>query len=104
MKIKFKAQPYQAQAVDAVVNCFGGQLRRMRCALPSTPVLVLVLVRSGGCRWRPFWIRVPMESSGPKCHQTSTAGRSRKSKEILLHIMLHSLLCAKNFLYLLSMA
>ena len=28
MKIKFKSQPYQAQAVDAVVDCFDGQPRQ----------------------------------------------------------------------------
>ena len=28
MKIKFKSQPYQAHAVDAVVDCFDGQPRQ----------------------------------------------------------------------------
>lgn len=28
MKLKFKVQPYQTEAVDAVIDCFDGQPRR----------------------------------------------------------------------------
>ena len=38
MKLKFKVQPYQTQAVDSVVDCFAGQplvLLRFNLVLPS---------------------------------------------------------------------
>ena len=37
MKLKFKVQPYQTNAVEAVVDCFAGQPHAERHQLPHRP-------------------------------------------------------------------